>query len=151
MASILALLNKLELTDDTTDGRLVAALKGKLTSFWTALFQKLCVGVAEEVSIIYGLERAAATTTCRKLQSGMTFRFVLQTLHDEEVLSEEAILKWAEERKQENDDSPDDGDSSWSRVKLFHSQPVQDFLEWLEEESEEEEDESEDEEEGDSD
>ena len=58
-------------------------------------------------------------------------RFLLQTLHDKEVLSEEAVLAWAETRKsQEDKDSP--------VAKLFQLQAVQDFLEWLEEESEEE-------------
>jgi translation initiation factor eIF-2B subunit epsilon len=58
------------------------------------------------------------------------FRFVLQTLHDQEIVNEEAIFDWAAERKEEGTDTP--------RGKLFFQKPTQDFLEWLEEESDDE-------------
>lgn len=153
-ATILSLLRKMELTTGTTDGRLVSLLKTKLDKFWTGMLQKLCFGIPEELSILYALENAATvdqiskassgdneeaaeqksdtTNIAQKLRSGMAFRFVLQTLHSEEVLSEEAILLWAEERREDNDDDP--------RSKLFLKKSVQDFLEWLEQESEDEDD-----------
>jgi translation initiation factor eIF-2B subunit epsilon len=54
------------------------------------------------------------------------FRFVLQTLHDQEIVNEDAIFDWAFERKDESKDSP--------LGRLFWQKPNQDFLEWLEEE-----------------
>jgi len=153
-ATILSLLRKMELTTGTTDGRLVSLLKTKLDKFWTGMLQKLCFGIPEELSILYALENAATvdqiskassgdneeaaeqksdtTNIAQKLRSGMAFRFVLQTLHSEEVLSEEAILLWAKERREDNDDD--------FRSKLFVKKSVQDFLEWLEQESEDEDD-----------
>ncbi|KAG7369559.1 eIF4-gamma/eIF5/eIF2-epsilon domain containing protein [Nitzschia inconspicua] len=141
-SATLAMLQKMDITPDLKDGKLVAILKSKLEGFWAALLRKMSVGIDEEIAILYGLEMAATGNTTaldrksldaisQKLQSGMTFRFVLQTMHDEEVLSEEAILKWAAERKED-----ETKESSSACVKLFQSQPIQDFLEWLEEESE---------------
>lgn len=122
----LAVIQKLQITPETTDGRLVATLKAKL-EFWAPLLQKLSIGIEEEHGIIHGLEAAATdgTEIAQRLQKGMTFRFLLQTLHHEDVLSEDAILAWAEDRKKESDSSP--------TGQLFRTQPVQDFLEWLEE------------------
>ncbi|OEU10261.1 hypothetical protein FRACYDRAFT_194160 [Fragilariopsis cylindrus CCMP1102] len=157
-AAMSSLLCKMKLSTDMTDGRLVSLLKTKLDKFWTGMLQRLCVGIPEELSILYALENAATvdqtatskasstgdneeatenqtitTNIAQKLRSGMSFRFVLQTLHSQEVLSEEAILLWAEEHREDNiDDDP--------RSKLFMMQSVQDFLEWLEQESEDEDD-----------
>ena len=157
-AAMSSLLCKMKLSTDMTDGRLVLLLKTKLDKFWTGMLQRLCVGIPEELSILYALENAATvdqtatskasstgdneeatenqtitTNIAQKLRSGMSFRFVLQTLHSQEVLSEEAILLWAEEHREDNnDDDP--------RSKLFMMQSVQDFLEWLEQESEDEDD-----------
>lgn len=144
-AATLAMLQKMEITPDMKDGKLVATLKSILEHFWGALLQKLSIGLDEEVAILVAVEMAATGSTSsssmdqkaaaaisEKLQSGMSFRFVLQTMHDQEVLSEEAILKWAAERKA----SKGGGSSDSARIQLFQSQPVQDFLEWLEEDSE---------------
>jgi hypothetical protein len=59
------------------------------------------------------------------------FRFVLQTLHDKEIVNEVAIFEWAGERREEGQDD------SRPRSALFWQQPTQDFLEWLEESSDE--------------
>jgi translation initiation factor eIF-2B subunit epsilon len=142
-AATLALLQKMDITPDMKDGRLVTTLKSKLESFWAALLKKMCIGISEEMAIIHALEMAATGTSsssdvssrdavAERLQSGMSFRFILQTLHDEEVLSEEAVLQWAAERKKEGESREE---ASSPRVRLFQMPPVQDFLEWLEEES----------------
>ena len=148
MASMLAMIEKLEITPATTDGKLVSGFKVKL-EFWSPLLRKMSIGQPEEIAIIQGLEQAATSTTTKgvdeltgvaqKLSSGLSFRFLLQTLHDEEVLSEEALLAWAETRKAEADDT--------AVGKLFRMTSVQDFLEWLEEEDDDEEESSEEEEE----
>jgi len=152
-ACLLSLLRKMEVSPSMTDGRLVSLLKAKLDKFWTGILQKLCRGVTEEVAIVKALEHAAtvdqqqqqaqqldaeatdalqkSTEIAQKLRSGMAFRFVLQTLHDQEVLSEEAILVWAgEHRESEESASVDD-----PKQAVFRMQSVQDFLEWLEDES----------------
>jgi translation initiation factor eIF-2B subunit epsilon len=88
-------------------GRHEWALKARL-ELWAPLLQKLSIGQEEEKAIIHGLERSATAEgqVGEKLSSGPSFRFLLQTLHDEEVLGEEAILAWAEEQKGEALDSP---------------------------------------------
>eukprot|EP00934_Nitzschia_sp_Nitz4_P001265 Nitzschia sp. Nitz4//scaffold241_size29735//26973//29459//NITZ4_008032-RA/size29735-processed-gene-0.4-mRNA-1//1//CDS//3329543793//1265//frame0 len=142
MAAMLAILDLLQITPDMKDGKLVGGFKQKL-EFWGPLLKKMSIGQPEELAIISGIERAATTSDAtssgisEKLSSGMAFRFLLQTLHDEEVLSEETLLAWAEERKSEDEGSP--------IGKLFNLQSVQDFIEWLEEDSEDEDDEDSDE------
>lgn len=87
----------------------------------------------EEKAIVLALERCACEETemGEVLSSGMSFRFLLTVLEDEEVVSDEAIFAWADERQ-------NDGDTP--RGRLFRSKAVQEFLEWLREESDEEDD-----------
>jgi translation initiation factor eIF-2B subunit epsilon len=139
MAAMLAVLDKMAIDESMSAGKLVTALKSQLEK-WGPLFQKMSIGLDEEKSIVLALEMAATTgedVAATVLSKEPAFRFLLQTLHDEELVSEEAILSWAAERREEAQDTP--------RGKLFHQQPTQDFLEWLEEESDDE-DESSDEE-----
>jgi translation initiation factor eIF-2B subunit epsilon len=136
----LAILELMNITKGTKIGKLVADFKSYLEN-WAPLLQKMCIGLDEEMAIVVALEIAAAGggDLGEVLSTAMTFRFLVQTLFDEEVVTEEAILKWAAERSGESDESP--------RVKLFQSTPVQEFLEWLAEESDEDdEDDSEEEE-----
>ena len=128
MSATFAMLQKMDIGPEVKDGRLVATLKTKLEEFWAPLLQKMSIGVAEEISIIYAVEMAATNTgyaktstdtklmklITEKLSNGMSFRFVLQTMHDEEVLSEEALLKWAEERKNEEGTR-----RTMQRIRLF--------------------------------
>ena len=130
-AAILAILEMMNITKGAKDGKLVADFKSYLSN-WAPLLQKMCVGLDEEIAIVVALEIAATGggDLGQVLSTGMTFRFLLQTLFDEEIVTEDAILKWAEERGEESDESP--------RVKLFQSKPVQEFLDWVAEESEDE-------------
>lgn len=114
-------------------GKLVASLK-KMLEYWGTLFQSLCIGPKEEKAIIYSLETMALgvidnskATASHVLGKEPAFRFVLQTLHDREIINEEAIFDWASERKEEERDS--------QIGALFWQQPTQAFLEWLEENS----------------
>jgi hypothetical protein len=108
---------------------LVGALKARL-EIWAPLLQKMGIGQDEQKSVIFALEKAATDggVVGNKLSTGNSLRFLLQALHGEECLSEEAILSWAAERKDEPAGSP--------KGKLFQLQSIKDFLEWLEEESE---------------
>ena len=74
------------------------------------------------------------STSSSVLGKEPTFRFVLQTLHDQEIVNEEAIFEWASERKEEGKDTP--------LGMLFWQQPTQDFLEWLDDDSSSGEDDS---------
>ena len=131
----------------------------------------MCIGIDEEKAIVLGLERCAigAATTANtdnddetwhteqvmKLSSGMSFRLLLQTLHDEEIINEEAILLWAQERRNETVGGNDNLAAKSNctnptrkerRLELFRLQPVQDFLEWLEDGDDDDEEEDDDEE-----
>ncbi|KAL7500262.1 hypothetical protein ACHAWT_010981 [Skeletonema menzelii] len=111
-------------------GKLVVSLK-KALEYWQQLFHSICMGSEEEKAIIHALETLALGSgkAADVLGKEPAFRFVLQTLHDKEIVNEVAIFEWAEERKEEGKDS--------SRSALFWQQPTQDFLEWLEESSDE--------------
>uniref|UniRef100_A0A7R9ZUB4 Translation initiation factor eIF2B subunit epsilon n=1 Tax=Pseudo-nitzschia arenysensis TaxID=697910 RepID=A0A7R9ZUB4_9STRA len=167
-ACLLSLLRKMEISQAMTDGRMVSLLKAKLDKFWTGMLQKICRGVDEEVSILEALEHAAtidqhsqpssqdtdavdafqkSTDIAQKLRSGMAFRFFLQTLHDQEVLSEESILKWAADHRKEGEN---DKESEDPKQSLFQMQSVQDFLEWLDDDDSDSDDDSDDDD-GDSD
>ena len=65
-------------------------------------------------------------TVGKILSKEPSFRFILQTLHDEEIVSEEAILSWAAMRKSGHDGP---------QQKLFQQKATQEFLEWLEDDS----------------
>jgi translation initiation factor eIF-2B subunit epsilon len=155
MAAMLAILERMAIYDGMTDGKLVTEFKAYLDK-WAPLLQKMSVGLDEEKAIVLALEQSAVGDTARGsedddgaarvarssvLSSGMSFRLLLQMLHDQEIVSEEAILAWAADRKEE------DGEKDTARGRLFRLQPVQDFLEWLDEESEDEDDDDEEEDE----
>lgn len=178
MAAIMSIVEQLPFATNVSDGKLIAEFKSHL-NHWAPLFRKFCLGIDEEKAIVLGLEACATHATVKEedvgsdnsnnklqvmaaaLSTGATFRFLLQTLHDQEFVREEAILAWAEERRQDiadavdNNDS-DDGDINKDkgaatslearRKKIFELQPLKDFLEWLEEEGEESSSEEEDEE-----
>lgn len=138
-AATLAIIDRLNITADMTDGKLVAAFKASL-SHWSPLLQKMSISVEEEKAIIVALEQIATDESMpagKVLSTGMSFRFLLQTLHDEEVVSEEAVLSWAAERESET------ASDKTLRGKLFRLQPVQDFIEWLQEDSEDDEEDDE--------
>jgi len=139
MAATLTILDKMQITPSMKAGKLVASLKSKLER-WAPLLQKMGIGIDEEKSIVKALETAAVGggDIGEALSAEPNFRFMLQTLHDEEIVTEEAVLAWAADRR-ETDPESDLG-------KLFNQQPTQDFLEWLNEDSSDEDDESSDEE-----
>ena len=108
-------------------GKLVGSLKSML-GYWGTLLQSFCIGSKEEQAIIHTLESMAlGSTSSSVLGKEPTFRFVLQTLHDQEIVNEEAIFEWASERKEEDKDS--------ALGMLFLQKPTQDFLEWLDDDS----------------
>lgn len=130
-AATLAILEQMSITKDTTDGKLVQEFKSYL-DHWAPLLQKMSIGLDEEKGIVLALEQCALESNERgqTLSSGTSFRFLLQTLHDEEIVSDEAILSWAADRQE---------DADGSRLKKLLDLPlVKDFLEWLEQESEDE-------------
>jgi len=127
MAAILVVVDKMEITAETKDAKLVAGIKQKI-KIWSPLLKKMCMGSEEEMAIIHGLERAATaagTPAAERLSSGVSFRFFLESLHDEEVLNEESILAWADEREK-SQNGPD----------FYRLESVQKFLEWLREDDE---------------
>ena len=143
MAATMAILERLQITKDIKIKKLVDDFTSSL-KHWSPLLEKMSIGLDEEKAIILGLEACATGggEMGEVLSKGVTFRFFLQVMHDEEVVNEEAVLAWAVERKEEPEDSP--------RGKIVQAGPVQDFLEWLAEEddeddSDEDEDDSDDE------
>ena len=126
--AILAILERLELTDDISPMKLVASFKKELEA-WEELLNKLCRGKEEEISIIKIVEKAATSGGAigSVLSREPSFRFILQTLHGEDIVSDEAVLSWATIRREGNQDSP--------MGKLFNQKHTQEFLEWVEQDS----------------
>lgn len=127
--AMLAIFERLKLTPDVSAAKLVSSFKTEL-DHWGQLLEKLCHTIEEEKSIIQAIEIAATGggATGEVLSREPSFRFILQTLHSEEIVTEEAILSWAKMCKEE-------GDTESARGKLFLQQPTQEFLEWLDEDS----------------
>lgn len=132
-AATLAILEKMNVQKNLSDAKLLVDFKAQMER-WSPLLRKLCIGLDEETSIIYALEQVATDESdiASVIGRGVAFRILLQTLHDSEVLSDESILIWCEDRRESN------GEESPAAHKLFNQKPIQDFLEWLEEESESE-------------
>jgi len=124
-----AILERIDIKSDTTPTELLAVLKEEL-NHWVPLFHKFCRGLNEEKVVVMTVEEAAigGDVIGEMLSRAPSFRLILQILHQEEVVSEEAIIAWAESRREE--------DPASAIGKLFLQQPTQDFLEWLQEESE---------------
>jgi len=138
-ASTAVMLENMKITTAMSDINLVQVFKTALKR-WGPLFNKLSISTEEERVIIETMESTAYEDTemGKKLSSDKAFRFLLQTMHDEDIVSEEAILEWADEREQDKE------------AKLYWIPAVQDFITWLkevEEESDDDEDEDESDEE----
>jgi translation initiation factor eIF-2B subunit epsilon len=144
MAALLAILDRMNITATVGDGKLVSDFKSLLI-VWKPLLLKMgrAIGLDEEVAMVLALQRTALHDpnehVRRKLTTGMAFRLLLQTLHDQDIVSEEAILSWAQANRH-------DGGEGRMLVDL---PPIQDFLEWLEDDSDEDDDDDDNEEEED--
>jgi len=127
--AVLAFLERIPFEDRMSPVKLVGYLKKELTH-WKSLFHKLCHGYEEEISILRSLESAAlgTGTVGNVLQRAPSFRVLLQTFHEEDIISEDTILSWACERKCV--------DVKSSIGKLFFQERTQEFLAWLAEDSE---------------
>lgn len=130
--AMLAIFERLNMTSDFTAAKLVSTFKSEL-SHWGELLEKLCFSIEEEKSVILAIETAATSggTVGEVLSRESSFRFILQTLYSEEIVSEEAVLSWAATCREE-------GDTESPRGQLFLQRPTQEFLEWLEQDSDSE-------------
>ena len=85
--------------------KLMTSFKREM-QYWGELVERLCHGEKEEVGLIKTLEGVATKVDGvmgRVMGEEPAFRLLLQVLYDEEVVSEEAVLRWAEERRGESD------------------------------------------------
>ena len=141
--AVLSLFEKMNITKSMSAVKLASTFKSKLVP-WKWLLKKFCHGNEEEQSIILAIEAAAVGggVIGEVLSTEPSFRFILQTLHDEEIITDDAIITWAGKRRNENPNTP--------KGSLFSQQHTQDFLKWLEEDSDSD-DESDEDEEGTSD
>ena len=144
MAATLAIIEKMNINKDTTESKLVTEFKSYL-QHWAPLLQKMSIGLDEEEAIIFGIEKMATGggDLGEKLSTGNAFRILLQTLYNEDIVSEDAILAWSEERKAE-----EEIDNETARVVLYRQKSIQEFLDWLvaddDDDSDDDDDESDD-------
>ena len=96
---------------------------------WGELFEKLAPRTQDAIGIVEGVERMVAENAkFAGMRQGGGFRFLLQTLYDDEVLSEGVLLLWAEKRAA--------GEGGETALELFNQKSTQDFLDWLNEDEE---------------
>ena len=130
--AILAIMDRLGLEANvTTPVMLCSKLKKELVH-WMPLFTKMCISIEEEISILIALENAAVGggDVGNVLSKAPSFRFLLQTLYDMDIVSEDAITEWSQKRIE--DFKTEDSD----KKALFFQEATQTFLQWLEEDSE---------------
>jgi len=88
LAATVAIIDNMHITESMTDGKLVSEFKALLAT-WKPLLQKMSIGLEEEKAILVTLQRCAVSEEyARVLSTGISFPLLLQTLHDEEVVSE---------------------------------------------------------------
>ena len=114
-----------------TSGQLWQNFKAQLEK-WEELLEKLSESITtvdERKSIILAVESAAISKGVigTVLSREPSFRVLIQTLHDKDYVSDEAISTWAAARRGGNQDSP--------QGRLFLQKKTQEFVEWVEEES----------------
>jgi translation initiation factor eIF-2B subunit epsilon len=131
--AMLAVLERTNIVKDITSMKLVASFKNEL-KHWAELFRKLCHSIEEDKCVISAVESAACGGGIigDVLTQEPNFRFILQTLHDVDIISEEAILSWGSMRR--------DVDPESAEGKIFLQKHTQEFLEWLNEDSSDDDD-----------
>ena len=103
--AILAVLERVGMVEHMGAVKLMTSFKREM-QYWGELVERLCHGEEEEVGLIKTLEGVATKVDGvmgRVMGEEPAFRLLLQVLYDEEVVSEEAVLRWAEERRGESD------------------------------------------------
>jgi len=140
--AILAVMDRMDLVKGvTTPINLCEKLRKEL-QHWISLFTKMCHSIEEEKSILLALENAAVGggDVGAVLSKAPSFRFLLQTIYDMDVVSEEAILEWSKKRKEDFEEEEKEGEENDDKKKLFFQEPTQQFLDWLEDDDDDDSD-----------
>jgi len=107
--------------------------------------QPLLLDVKDEVQVILSLEEAVLRPDEHSSFLQPLFGFMLQILYDEDLISEEAVLRWIALR-----DGTEDDKIPVDKQRLFNEPVVLKFVEWIQKD-EEDDDENDDEEDDDDD
>ncbi len=101
---------------------------------WKILLSALGYSNKEELAMVYQVERMATGLPTL----GQIFPYILQLLYHMDVVSEETLLEWAEERYLLAT-AANVTESDGALLALFDDPKTQEFITWLKEEDEEEE------------
>ncbi|CAM9714743.1 unnamed protein product [Ascophyllum nodosum] len=112
---------------------LVAAVKSQL-KHWKPVLSKLIVESGDDVEMIKVVEGYALRPECEGTLRAM-FRYVVQTLLHEEMVSDDCLARWVELRRATPQGSPERA--------LFEQEEVQEFVKWLEDSESEDDDDAE--------
>ena len=104
--------------------QLVQALRAQVAK-WKAMARRMVLAPGDELGVIEVLEEAALDSGGEATWKGV-FRFALQLLLQMEVLTDEGLELWIEERRAM--------DAARPEAALFATEDVQAFVEWLEDE-----------------
>ncbi|TMW64476.1 hypothetical protein Poli38472_011356 [Pythium oligandrum] len=113
---------------------LLGQMHGKFRK-WSSVLKRCLVEDGDPSAVVEALEAACLSDEHRTTWSPL-FRFLLQTVHDMEFVSEEVVLEWHESRV--------GGDHGAAAKELASSKDVLEFIEWLQEEEESDEDDDDD-------
>jgi translation initiation factor eIF-2B subunit epsilon len=129
--AIFAILERLKVTSDTTTAAFIHSFMRELGKWKEALVIFLVdkTGNTEEISIINAIETAAVSggVIGSAISKETAFRLMLQALYNDDLISDEAVLSWAEVRRNDDEDS--------AIGMLFNQKSTQEFVDWVGEDS----------------
>ncbi len=116
---------------------IISSIKGVIQE-WKTLLLTLCYSTKEELAMVHQVERMAMGSP----PLAQIFPYILQLLYHMDVVSEETMLEWAEERYITATKAAESGDtnqeaqteSSGALLALFNAPKTQEFISWLKEE-----------------
>ena len=120
--------------------RAVKQLIGSEDAWGISILNSLVHKETDMAVVIETLERMATLQgTCSRfnLDARATIvAIVLKSLYDEDILSEESILAWNEQRANDTTVTNDDDVQQKEKMAIFNHTRIQGFVEWLQEDAE---------------
>ncbi|KAJ0396839.1 hypothetical protein P43SY_001786 [Pythium insidiosum] len=144
-AILSGLLDRVPTTENQSVMALAASVLAKFTK-WSTVLQTCLKEDGNAPEVIAALEAYVLDAEHRDVWTPV-FRYLLQSVHDLEWVSEDDVLEWHASRVAEGDENAEDADDEARslRVALATSDAVQEFIDWLQEEEEESDEEESDE------
>ncbi|RMX66274.1 hypothetical protein DD238_003090 [Peronospora effusa] len=122
----------------TSNGQSAMTILGHVrTKFqkWSSVIQRCLVEQEDQQAVVDALESYCAAPEERRALWLPLFRFLLQTVYDLEWVGEDVILEWHEAKA-----TMADKEKSFDALATASNKDVQEFIDWLREESDDDDD-----------